>query len=617
MEDQRTRIVEMLLAIVARAVYSDGVVEDAERELVKRVVRALEVDHARARQILDTARKEAPMRSNAGAADAEMLWAEAQALLGALPAGTGRRALAARVGWALEVDDARIAEVVQALAPDAPARAGVVDSARSYAAEGLAAEAAALAARLDPHGAPFDEKDGRSMLELLNSGDLAVVATLARCASRTGQLAALDPALTALVATRAPAGAELGVYQAALAGAAAGVTREDDPATGNRLIEVVDLAERLAKVEPQGPERWIAWAERAREAVRFLCRQRDWKSVRALEKRLGAAPRAHEGAVAPAVAGALAAWGLAALVAQAGDELARARDRLARLSGRHDLAAVRREYATLLAAVIAGVVRDRFPDAAEGPLAAGLLESLAQAHWEDRDLVLIFAAACADVQLLHVAARDEAGHRKLLARLSELAQRHPRDEDLALHLARGLVNVGVVRAGDLAPARREKDPLLVAVRALLDLLRESNPTSEKVAELAGRFDRQPGVPPSRIRAAPAARARHPDLLELRDAFERLQHGSNDAMATLARILGVGPYPGRIMREGEEAYQRDEGYFLDLLAEIDHQVQHDRSGYWRMQMPKLDTMTRYMLEDATPAIAQAARDLRGRLNLAAK
>ena len=31
---------------------------------------------------------------------------------------------------------------------------------------------------------------------------------------------------------------------------------------------------------------------------------------------------------------------------------------------------------------------------------------------------------------------------------------------------------------------------------------------------------------------------------------------------MARILGVGPYLGRIMKEGEAAYQRDETYFLE-------------------------------------------------------
>ena len=54
--DERTRIVETLLAIVARAVYSDGVVEEAEKTLVKRVVRALEVAPERAREILTQAR---------------------------------------------------------------------------------------------------------------------------------------------------------------------------------------------------------------------------------------------------------------------------------------------------------------------------------------------------------------------------------------------------------------------------------------------------------------------------------------------------------------------------------------------------------------------------------
>lgn len=87
------------------------------------------------------------------------------------------------------------------------------------------------------------------------------------------------------------------------------------------------------------------------------------------------------------------------------------------------------------------------------------------------------------------------------------------------------------------------------------------------------------------------------------------------MATMARFLGVGPYLGRVMREGEEVYQRDEAYFLDLLEEIGCQVQHDRSGYWRVQMPKLDTLTRYLLEGATPAIAGAARSLRARVNRA--
>lgn len=565
--DERTRIVETLLAIVGRAVYSDGVVEEAEKTLVKRVVRALEVEPERAREILQQARAEVPMRASAGPADAAMLWSEAKHLLASLPPGTGRRALAARVGWALEVEDGLVAEVVAGMSPDP--------------AQGTAKGAAETDAAVDVRQAADDSTDG----------------SLA------------EPA-------------DAGTYAQALAGAARDVTRDDDPASGTKLLEVLDAAETQARAAPASPERMVAWASQAREAVRFLAKQRDWTSVRAIERRLAATPRELERVVAPATAGALGAWGAAALAARAPDELSRARDRLARLAGRHEDPVVRREYAGLLAALVTSVVRDHFPDASEGPLAAGLLESQAQAHWEDRELVLAFAAACPDIQLLHTAARDDAGHRKLLARLSELVQRHPRDEELALHLARGLVNAGVVRAGDLAPARREKDPLLVALRGTLDQLLEANPGSASLSDMTARFDRQPGVPASRIRAASAAagsvtRARHPDLNELRDAFERLQHGSHDSMATMARILGVGPYLGRVMREGEDAYAHDEPYFLDMLEEIDYQIQHDRSGYWRGQMPKLDTMTRYLLEDATPSISAAARALRARLKLAAK
>lgn len=256
--DERTRLCEELLAIVARAVYSDGVVEETERELVKRVVRALEVDTARAKEILAAAKREAPFRSTAGPADAAAIWSEARHLLAALPSGSGRRMLAARVGWALDVAESEIAAVVQALAPGAPPPADYsTDGSGSNDPASMAAEALGLAARLEPEGAAVSDDDGLRLLELLNTGDLAVVAALAPAASRTGQIAALDPALTALVSA---GNVDPATYQAALAGALAGVTRED-PATGARMLEVVDLAERLAKIESSAERdpaaRWV------------------------------------------------------------------------------------------------------------------------------------------------------------------------------------------------------------------------------------------------------------------------------------------------------------------------------------------------------------------------
>ena len=542
-------VVEELLALVGRAVYADGKVEEDDRELVKAMVRALAIETDRAREILAAAKREA----GKGRAKPERLWDEAEQLLRALPPGSGRRRLAARVGRALAIDEKWLAALV-----------------RDMAHEAESVPAAELLARL---------------------GSVPLVPPVSAEALQVG----LDL-----------------VHRAAAA-----VMREEDPAAATQLATVLDAAEKIATA---APEHWTAAAETARDAVRWLAPRHDWKSVRTIEKRLAAGPRASEEAVAAPAAAALAAWGRAALAARADAELARARDRLARLAMRHDQVGVRREYAGLLAALVASVVRDHFPAAAEGLLAAGLLEALARDHWEDRELTLAFASACPDIQLLLIAAREEAEHRKLLARLSELAQAHPRDEELALHLARGVVHVAVVRAGELAPARRGADPLLLALRGTLDGLLEGNPGSARLAELAARFERQPGAPASRVGPLPiaaAARPRHPDLLELRDAFERLQLGAEAAVATLTRVLGVGPYLGRVMREGEEAYQRDETYFLDLLEEVDRQVHEDRSGYWRVQSPKLDTMTRYMLEDATPAIVAAARALRARLNFAAK
>jgi len=658
-------VTEQLLRVLARAILAGGTIDSVGRELIPRIVSALQLDGARARAIFGEERARAAV-PDSGATDTERLWEETRRFVTALPAGSGRRGLAERIGLALRIDRARVRALTDELALAAarprgaeetqvtPKPAAAPDPLSDTRADGLSHTLVGRAPvpRPAPERSPtwfIDEavrlgklaRDGASPdvargVELVEAAaaippqrgrdrELALVAlaNLSAVVVPSGKLALVESALERLSIRPALAAAELVGYRGALSNAMMCVARSADPDAPARVLEAVEAAERLARIEPAGEQRWVVYADVAHQAVRFLATNHHWTAIRTLEKRLDAIPAEFKEITAPAVAGALTTWCIFAIDTKAAAEFSRARDRMARHAAKFRHLEVQREWTTLQNCIVSASVREQFPDTSEALVAASVFDTLVGSLGADRAIALTFAGGSSDLQLMVIAMRDARKHQQLLERIREIAAHHRADEEIAFAFARGIVNASIVCVKDVPPARRAADPILSALRQTLAQLVAAHPASANLRDAQGRFDRTVGPAgsapsgPSGRGAVPAsarpARVRHADIIELRRCFEELQTGSNAPMRAMGRILGT--YPGRVRKEGEAVYAKDEQYFLDLLEEIEYQILNDRSGYWRIQGGMLESMTKYMLEDATPTIIAAARALRGRLGMA--
>jgi hypothetical protein len=387
---------------------------------------------------------------------------------------------------------------------------------------------------------------------------------------------------------------------------------------------VVTLAERLAKADPPDPIRWVALGSAGHAAVRALAEDQRFGLVPKVMRALEGIP--HDAGEAQGHhAEALASWGILAMKHGQRDEVLKATAAMEALAPHALVPEVVRARATLHSCALewwCGHVKE--PDPASA--AFEVLHQLVNEHGDDRAVANSFAVCSEFALMLVLILRDYERVALHLERARMVSGAHPGDEEIQFALARAMVNTAIhVNAlREDAPTRAR---LMGDVERTLAMLAASCPGSEKIEDAKGRLERvklqnpqfahasqgahaATATPPAAARAAPSSPVPE-DVRTMRAIFDAMQEGRTPPAPAFAilEIVGTGGYPRRVKEEGERVYAADEPYFLHLLAEVERQLGSDRIGFWQMQGQIIELVTRYMIEDATPAIADAARRVR--------
>lgn len=247
--------------------------------------------------------------------------------------------------------------------------------------------------------------------------------------------------------------------------------------------------------------------------------------------------------------------------------------------------------------------------------------ALLTAHRSHRALARNILSGAGPATLVLHCLGDTEGLVRAVSILGGGAEAFGGDEELAFSLARVLVNLAILRCppDDHGPVDRlftavrrwmaPPDLVLQEARKAMGRCVAAVPKSRRIAGARGRFERITGRP---IPVGPDARpVPHADIENMADAFDAIQVQGPDAALEerIFAVVGTGPYLPRVRREGEGVYRSDETYFIDLIEEIERQIHEGGGGFWDTRQPQIEAMTRYLIEDATTAVADCARRLR--------
>jgi hypothetical protein len=618
-----------LFQLVADEVFRDGKVDSAENELLGTLARCLGLDNEAARAIAEVSRKKIAegVLDDARPMDRERLYA--QILRYVHSDGTvddKERILLEGMHKLLSIGDEVHARLCAPIAT-APRAAG---SARPPPEILARLEEATALLRDSGDSAPGPQAAGRAVAILdevraspalspvEQTGWLGVLANLSPLLARAGKVSELEAALAHVVVrarltddgVTALAAALTNMLKARLA---------DAPI--ELLPSIVRIAERLVRLDPPDPGRWAPLAEMAHEGLRAAATVRRFALARKMVHMLDGIPEPDERATGHR-AEALLSWAVLAMKAGDCQEIQEAGAALSALAGRAPHRGVVEAHATHLGCAVewwASQARE------PGPALAALddLHRLLTSFDITPPVARSFSLCSEFALLTLLILRDRPRVDEHLARVKDVASRVADDEDVLFAFARALVNSAIQRMDDARARSDPADPILAALAATMEHLIALAPTSAKIADARGRFERStrrnlsadPG-PAGGPAPRPALPPPHPDILRLRDSFARLQASPADGRAIdgILSVVGRGGYPARVLAEGEAVYAKDEPYFLHLLIELEAQIRSDRIGYWKANAAQLELVTRYMIEDATPAIADAARSFRRAIGL---
>lgn len=386
-----------------------------------------------------------------------------------------------------------------------------------------------------------------------------------------------------------------------------------------RVPTVLALAERLVALEPADDLRWVAVGAAGHQALRAFATARRFALVAKIVRILGGIP-AGVAQAAGHHAEALCTWGILGMKAGEAREVESATTALGQLAVAAQHPEVVRARATLLGCAVEWWTSEaKQPEPARKALDS--LYSVVRVHGADHGVATSFALASEFALMLLLILKDLKAVSSHLDRIKEVSAAHAGDEELQFALARSLVN-SMVQVKGLTGVRTEaRLELTNQLTGTLAALEAACPGSVKLADARSRLEKIKAQQASPD-AGPVVLGPPPeDILMMRTFFEELQSADSPQSAIitghmLMGMIAAGGYPRRVMDEGEEVYQTDEEYFLHLLKEMTYQIANDRSGYWESCLAKVEVMTRYMVEDATPAIATAARRLRTTLAMPA-
>ncbi|MBI3893980.1 MAG: hypothetical protein HY303_20880 [Candidatus Wallbacteria bacterium] len=400
----------------------------------------------------------------------------------------------------------------------------------------------------------------------------------------------------------------------------------------SEVLPAVETALRLAKGAPGYEPAWVGLATVCHAAGKLLSQARAWNEHARVRAALEEIPARFAAATDPLMARFLADQVVFALDAGARNRAWPACEALRKLVAARPSEVTVAELANALSCLVDPEVPD--PDG-DYPRVAALLDELvrlSEAHPANREVARSLATASAGALISYQVAKDPPRLLAFAEALVRMAQRCKDDESLLFSIAKAVVNAAIVwdnyrkEAGllkgwmsNLQQAfKGGSDPVLGALKSTLEALLALAPASSDLADARGRFERVTRVSLAAPGGAKPAPALPEDVLLLRKYFDQMQQQgpTPGAMKGILMLLGPGPYLPRAVREGEEVYAKDEPYFVQLLAELSRQVSTDRSGFWAMNAGMLEAMTRYLVEDATPRIAQAANELRRVLQMPA-